>query len=144
MRPFAITFVRRISAAFIEYRLAREQVLDLVKNANGRWSPYFAALSHFEVTIAQLYLALDSVRKLSRQDFFKTGDGSIEESLNLIYNASKHQIALKELPVWFTNDSLCCSDASLAFADIETFMLQLAEVAQALSSREAAAKALAP
>lgn len=35
IRPFAINFIRRISAAFDQYDLAREEVLALVKDGHG-------------------------------------------------------------------------------------------------------------
>lgn len=144
MRPFVINFIRRVYAAFLEYDLARQEVLKLVKNGNGRWSPYFAALTNFEVAVAQLYLALDSVRKHSNHDFFTTGDGSFEENLNLLYNASKHQLAEAELPVWFTNEGLACTQAVLTFAEVEDFMLKMANVVKGLYNREVALKALQP
>ena len=144
MRPFIINFVRRIHAAFLEYDLARQAVLKLVKDGNGRWSPYFTALTHFEVAISQLYIALDSVRKRATHDFFTTGDGSFEERLNLIYNASKHQLAGAELPVWFTDDGLTSSNAKLAFSEVEHFMVKMANTVKGLCNREVALKALHP
>ena len=58
-------------------------MVKLIKDGHGRWSPYFTALTHFEAAVAQLYLALDSVRKLRTHDFFRKGDGSFEESVVL-------------------------------------------------------------
>jgi len=142
LRPFVINFIRRIYAAFLEYDLARQEVLKLLKDSDGRWSPYFAALTHFEVAVSQLYLALDSVRKLRNHNFFTTGDGSLEENLNLIYNASKHELAGTELPVWFTDDGLACSQAKVSFTDVENFMRNMADVVKALCNREIALKAL--
>lgn len=144
MRPFVINFIRRIHAAFLEYDLARQEVLKLIKDGYGRWSPYFAALTHFEVVVSQLYLALDSVRKLSSNDFFTTGDGSFEEKLNLIYNAGKHQIAQTELPTWFTDEGLACARAKVTFAEIEDFMLRMAGVVKGLCNQEIALKAFQP
>ncbi|MFZ2209218.1 MAG: hypothetical protein WAV22_11175 [Porticoccaceae bacterium] len=142
MRPFVINFIRRVHGAFLEYDFARQQVLNLVKDGNGRWSPYFAALTNFEAAVAQLYLALDSIRKHSRHNFFTTGDGSFEECLNLIYNASKHQLAGAELPVWFTNEGLACSNAALTFGEVEDFMLKMAGVVKGLCNRDIALQAL--
>jgi hypothetical protein len=142
MRPFVINFIRRIYAAFFEYDLARQEVFKLLKDGDGRWSPYFAALTHFEVAVSQLYLALDSVRKLRNHDFFTTGDGSFEEKLNLIYNASKHELAATELSVWFTDDGVACSQASVSFIDLENFMRNMADVVKALCNREIALQAL--
>jgi len=142
LRPIAINFIRRVYCAFIQYELARQEVLKLVKDGHGRWSPYFAALNNFEVALAQLYLALDSVRKHSKHEFFAKGDGSFEGCLNQIYNASKHQLADSELPGWFTNDGLACAQATLTFAEIEDWMLKMAEVIQGLCNREIALQAL--
>jgi hypothetical protein len=142
LRPLAINFIRRIHCAFVEYDHARLQVLQLVKDGNGRWSPYFAALNNFEVTVAQLYIALDSIRKHAKHDFFTTGDGSFEERLNLIYNASKHQIAGSELPVWFTNEGVACTKAALTFDEVEDFMLKMAGVVKGMHNREVALEAL--
>jgi hypothetical protein len=142
MRPFAINFIRRINAAFVEYALARQEVLELVKDGHGRWSPYFRALNHFEVAIGQLYLAMDSVHKRANHKFFESGDGSFEENLNLIYNASKHQIAQNDLPVWFSNTGVHTSNSSLAFDEIEDYMLKMAGVVKGLHNRDVALQAL--
>jgi hypothetical protein len=143
MRPFVINFIRRIQAAFLEYGLARQEVFKLIKDGNGRWSPYFAALTHFEVAVSQLYLALDAVRKRSNHNFFRTGDASFEENLNLIYNASKHHLAETQLPVWFSNDGLSCLEAEVTFAEVEDFMLKMAGVVKGLCNREIAVQAIA-
>jgi hypothetical protein len=142
LRPLAINFIRRVHCAFVEYDHARLQVLQLVKDANGRWSPYFAALNHFEVTVAQLYLALDSIRKHAKYDFFTSGDQSFEECLNLIYNASKHDVALSELPVWFSNEGLACSKAAITFGELEGFMLEMAGAVKGMYNRDVALEAL--
>lgn len=143
MRPFAINFIRRIYLAFIEYDLGRKALLSLVKNGNGRWTPYFVALTHFELTISQLYVALDSIRKLSGHNFFKAGDGSFEECLNRIYNAAKHELAGNEVPVWLTNDGMECKDAKLTFEEIEHFMSTMAGVVKGMYNQEIASKAMA-
>lgn len=142
IRPLVINFIRRIHCAFHEYGLARQEVLKLVKDGHGRWSPYFAALNNFEVTVAQLYLALDSIRKHAKRDFFKNGDGSFEERLNRIYNATKHQLAGSELPVWFTNEGIACTQSSLSFSEIEDFMQKMAAVVKGLCNRDIAIQAL--
>jgi hypothetical protein len=94
------------------------------------------------VAVSQLYLALESVRKRSNHNFFTTGGGSFEENLNFIYNASKHELAGTELPVWFTDDGLACSQAKVSFIDIEAFMRNMAGVVKGLCNREIALQAL--
>ena len=142
IRPLVINFIRRIYCAFHQYDLARQEVLKLVKDGYGRWSPYFAALNNFEVTIAQLYLALDSIRKHAKRKFYEKGDGSFEDQLNLIYNASKHQLAGSELPVWFTNEGIACTQSALTFTEIEDFMKKMAGVIKGLCNRDIALQAL--
>jgi hypothetical protein len=88
------------------------------------------------VAVSQLYLALESVRKRSNHNFFTTGGGSFEENLNFIYNASKHELAGTELPVWFTDDGLACSQARVSF------MRNMAGVVKGLCNREIALQAL--
>ncbi len=142
MCPFAINFIRGINAAYVEYGLARQQVLELVKDGHGRWSPYFRALNHFEVAIGQLYMAMDSVHKKANHKFFESGDGSFEENLNLIYNTGKHQIAQGELPVWFSDTGIHSSNGTLLFEEIEDYMLKMAGVVKGLHNREVAIQAL--
>lgn len=146
MRPFVINFIRRVYAAFLEYDLARQEVLKLIKDGSGLWSPYFAALTNFEVTVAQLYLAIDSIRKNSVGcKLFTKGDGSIEQRLNLIYNKGKHQLAEAELPVWFTNEGLASTGgASVTFVEFEDFMQTMADVVKGMCNREIALEALQP
>lgn len=138
MRPFAINFIRRISAAFDQYDLARGEVLALVMDGHGRWSPYFKALSHLEVTIGQLYMAMDSARKMAGRDFFKRGDGSVEDKLNRLYNVSKHQIAADELPMWFSNLGVHSSDSLITYKETEDYMLKMAGIVEGLLYREVA------
>ena len=148
LRPRGINFIRRVHGAFLQYELARQKVLELVKDGNDRWSPYFVALTHFEVAVGQLYVALDSTRNLpsnpggDKHQFFKPDDGSVTERLNLIYNASKHELAGAELPVWFTNEGLACKNAALTFDEFEDFMLTMAGVVRLLCDRDIAIKAL--
>lgn len=142
LRPFAINYIRRVQIAFIEYDLARKEVLILVRDGNGRWSPYFTALTHFEIAVSQLYIAINSVGKKANHKFFTSGDGTFEEQLNIIYNATKHDLALKELPVWFTDDAINCSKATISFSEIEDFMIKLAGVVKGLCNREMALQML--
>jgi hypothetical protein len=142
LRPFAINFIRRVQNAFIQYKLARQEVLKLVKDGNGRWSPYFIALSHLEIAISQLYLAIDSVGKKATHKFFTPGDGTFVEHLNIIYNRSKHELALKELPVWFTNDGIYCSEAKILFSEFEDYMVKMSNVVKGLYSKEFTIEAL--
>jgi hypothetical protein len=90
--------------AFAEYSRAVECLKDLVGGGQGRWSPYFRTLYYFEAAIAQLYLAYDNMREKLGQNEFQSGDGSVLDRLNKVFNASKHDIAATEQPVWLTNE----------------------------------------
>lgn len=137
-RPFVINFVRRVSAAFDAHDTGRRALNDLVKDGYGRWSPYYQALTHFEQTAAQLYMALDSARKRGNYKLFTQGDGSFEENLNKFYNASKHEVAELAAPTWLTNDGLECAGARITFEEIEDFMTKMANVVKGLSNAETA------
>lgn len=138
MRPFVINFIRRIYAAFIEYDLGRQSMLELVKDGHGRWSPYFAALTHFELAVIQLSIALESINKIANHKFYEKGDGSFEECLNKFYNTCKHQPATDEVPTWLTNEGLECANAKLSFEELEEFMVTMAGVVKGLSNAETA------
>lgn len=99
-------------------------------------------MSHLEVTIGQLYVALDSIRKRAGRDIFKSGDGSVEDKLNKLYNASKHKMAANELPMWFSNLGVHSSDTLVTFQEIEGYMLEMASIVKGLLSREVALNAL--
>jgi hypothetical protein len=57
-------FLRRAEAAFVEYDHARGALSEYVEAARRKPSVYFRTLHHFEVTIAMLYQAYNSVRKV--------------------------------------------------------------------------------
>jgi hypothetical protein len=142
MRPYVINFIRRIYTSYIEYDLGRMALLELVKDGHGRWSPYYVALTHFEICISQLYMAMDSIRKISNHNFFKTGDGSFEECLNIIYNKGKHEMAINDVPIWLTNDGVECSSAKLRYDELEDYMTTMAGVVKGLHNHDVAIKAL--
>lgn len=57
--------------------------------------------------------------KTNSSDLIET---MIAERLNIIYNASKHQLIGHELPVWFTNkDIVCDGQVSLNVIEIELY-----------------------
>jgi hypothetical protein len=54
--------------------------------------------------------------------------------LNLLYNASKHQPASGDQPIWITNEGLECSDAKLSFVEIEELLRQCGRIATKLTT----------
>lgn len=140
-KALALQFLRRTETAIAEYSIAREALQDLVTGSRGRWSPYFRALSHFEVAIAQLYQAYDFSRKALGTALFEPADGSALNRLNLLYNASKHQSALGDQPVWITNEGFECGQAKLSFAEIEDLLRQCGRISTKVTTNVPAASA---
>ena len=137
MRPFALQFVRRVEMAIAEYARMRVELLDLL-SGNPRWSPYYRALHHGEMAATMLYQAYDLSRKKLKTQFFESDDGSPLQRLNLIYTASKHQVAEAEDPVWLSNKGMHTAQAKLLFVEFEALTRSLAQVAQRLTSPEGA------
>ena len=117
---------------FSEYFRAREQLQDLI-SGNRRWSPYYRALHHIEIAVALLYQAYDFSHKALNQRFFVTADGSPLQRLNLIYGASKHELAAAEDPVWLSNDGIETAQARLVFSEFEDLARTCARVAERLT-----------
>ena len=134
MRPFGMQFVRRTEMALGEYALARAELQGFVSDSRGHWSPYFRALYHFEAAIAQLYQAHDYSRKLLNTKLFASGDNSPLDRLNKIYDASKHQLAVLDQPVWLTNEGIETAHAKISFFELEELMRSCARIATKLTS----------
>jgi hypothetical protein len=133
-RPFVLRLLTRAQMAFDDYSLARNALLELTKSSQGMWSPYFRAMSRFESVLALVYQTLDSVAKRTQKKLFQSNDGSTEDRLNKLYNASKHTIAQIEYPLWLTNAGIETSGAGLAYQELEELLRSLAAVARRWSS----------
>jgi hypothetical protein len=134
-RQFALQFIRRVEMAFAEYSRSVECLADLVGGGQGRWSPYYRALYYFEAAVAQLYLAYDSTRKKLGQNDFTSGDGSVLDRLNKVYNASKHDLASSEQVTWVTNDGISTSGSSVTFAELEDLLRQDGRIADRITNQ---------
>ena len=82
-----------------DYRIGREEMLACVTAltcSNNMVRAYLRALSHYEASVVNTYLALiahDAVGKLIDPTLprtFNPGDGSPSQRLNALYNALKH------------------------------------------------------
>ncbi|MGB8599070.1 MAG: hypothetical protein WCE88_06205 [Burkholderiales bacterium] len=87
-RPYILQFLRRAEAAFSEYSMARDELLNLLNSNSANWSPYFRALYHFEIVVSQLYQIYDIGRKRHSMKFFKSGDGSFLDRLKKLMKAN--------------------------------------------------------
>lgn len=133
IRPFALQFIRRVEMVLSEYSSAREEVRDLI-SGNPRWSPYYRALHHVEAAIALLYQAYEFSHKALKQRLFEPNDGSPLQRLNLIYGASKHQLANAEDPLWLSNDGIETAVARLDFSEFEDLARTCARIAEKLTT----------
>ena len=84
--------------------------------------------------MGQLYQAYDSSRKALDKTLFEGKDGSPLSRLNLIYNASKHQLAGTDQPTWITNDGIESSNAKLSFLEMEELLCWCGRIATTLTS----------
>lgn len=143
VRAYKMNFFRRADGAISSYRAARIHLTEYVR---PKWetavSQYFRALLNLEICVSQLYQGLDLIATASNKKVFDRSDGSKEERLNKIYNASKHmneRIEKGEMPeeatsaVWITNSGLECKDAALSFGELEDLLAWAREGAQGLS-----------
>jgi hypothetical protein len=85
---------------------------------------------------------MDSVGKKETHKFFTTGDGTFLEQLNIIYNKSKNELALNEIPIWFTNGGIYCSEAKILFFEFEDYMVKISNVVKGLYNKEFTIEAL--
>jgi hypothetical protein len=132
LRPFTIQFLRRFSMAIAEHERMRVELVGLV-TGDPQWSAYYRALHHAEQCCALTYQAYDYIRKLTTTRMFQSGDKSILDRLNLLYNSAKHSLALQRDPIWLTNDGLECDQGSLSFQDLETLIRDFGAVAEQLA-----------
>jgi hypothetical protein len=147
-REYAFTFIRRTTAAFEEYGLARDTTLHFVERRSVGEQPvntYRSALHHWEQCVALAWQAIDAWRKLTNLDAFKAGDDSVEERLNLTYNRSKHTdkaIAAAQMPpvgplaMWLANDGLRTTESLLSWAELHDVLNELGKTADLLQDPE--------
>lgn len=136
-KPLLFTIIRRAQHALREYELAREQ-LDRFCIGTRSVSTYFLAMSYLETALSCSYQSFDFARKATATELFKKRDGSIFERLNRIYSVIKHLETSSLQPgqlhlLWFTNDGLSTSVASLTFKEIMEIIDDTCQLAQKLS-----------
>lgn len=112
---FAFNFLRRSEGACREYKAARCETAKFINGSRQSISQYCRAIQHWEYFLSHSwhsFLLLSSFVSHPRSKIFKRGDGSVDERLNGLYNASKHaesQIDCGQLPItysmpiWLTN-----------------------------------------
>ncbi|RZN35697.1 hypothetical protein [Bradyrhizobium sp. Leo121] len=154
VRSPIIVFLRRLANAVRDYRAGRERMLECVaalRHSNAMVQGYLAALSHFESTIVNTYLALmshEAIGRLMDPHFpkpFQSGDGSPPQRLNAAYNALKHFNGNIErgiipdgtTPVWLLDDGIesvgSQGQAKLRFEELVELLRDLERDARYLS-----------
>lgn len=144
-RAFAFNFIRRAEAASGTYRAARTSLIEYLATPPTVISPYFSALSLFEVCVAQCYQGYELIARALGEPVFTRGVGSrlfttggALECLHDVYVDSKHMdcmISGEKLPdgattgVWITNEGLDSARNSLSFADLHQVLTDMHGVA---------------
>jgi hypothetical protein len=140
-------YLRRSEAAFAEHARAREATLSFLEAGGQSPTLYSEALLHWEFFLGQswhAYVLLRQMLRLLSEDpspnIFERNDGSVEQRLNLLYNAMKHvesRIDAGQLPenatspVWLSNRGLECTDGHLTYhetAEVLRFVAKWAGV----------------
>ena len=133
-RAYLFSFLRRTEGATTAYQLARTALTEYIGTRRNVISPYFTALTQFEICISQIYQGYDLMATATGQRLYKQGDGSALEKLNLVYNASKHmdrKISSDKLPpnattgVWITNLGLESSCGDISFSELHELLINM-------------------
>ncbi len=144
-RAFLFNFLRRAEGASAAYRDARRFLIEHLATPSNTITPYFRALTQFEICISQCYQGYELLSRASGQDLYKPGDGSAEEKLQVAYVDSKHMdrmIAGDKLPppatsgVWITNTGLESSRGHLPFHELHDLLAGMHALAEKLCTMQ--------
>jgi len=145
-RAYLFNFLRRTESATTAYQLARTALTEYIGTPRNVISPYFTALTQFEICISQIYQGYKLLATANGQRFVYTkerGSVSVYEKLNVVYNASKHmdeRISSDKLPpnattgVWITNLGLESSCGDISFLELHELLINMHSDADLLSS----------
>jgi len=141
-RAYLFNFLRRTESATTAYQLARTALTEYIGTPRNVISPYFTALTQFEICISQIYQGYTFLAPTEKR-WYEPGDGSVREKLNAVYNASKHmdeRISSDKLPpnattgVWITNLGLESSCGDISFLELHELLINMHSDADLLSS----------
>jgi hypothetical protein len=142
-RAYLFSFLRRTEGATTAYQLARTALTEYIRTPSNVISPYFTALTQFEICISQIYQGCLLLAEATGQRLYEKGDGSVHEKLNAIYIGSKHmdkKIPSDEFPddattgVWITNLGLESSCGDISFLELHELLITMHSHADLLSS----------
>lgn len=144
-RAYLFNFLRRAEGASTAYREGRRQLLEHLASPRNVVSPYFRALTQFEICIAQCYQGYELLARASGQKLYEPGDGTPEEKLQIAYVDSKHMDQMihgKKLPptatsgVWITDDGIESSRGLLPFQELHALLQGMHGLAEKLCTSE--------
>jgi hypothetical protein len=134
-------YLRRVTAALGEWRLARDATLSYVETPGQHPMRYVQAIGHWEAVLTYTWQACRLVNR-DKGGWYTKGDGSVAEGVNELYNLVKHiddRIAdrrtmpvLGPLGVWLTNDGLRSTQHFVPFAEFGELLAHLAKLANEL------------
>ncbi len=131
----AFAVIRRAEAAIDEWELACEVATQGIRKPSN----YFKALRHTESCVSALWQGLEFGRKALGAKLFDSGDGSVFERLNQLYNKGRH-FKPSELPkddlhaLWLTNDGLRSRDHTVTFEEMRDTLRVLCSTAQKIAA----------
>lgn len=146
IRAYLFNFLRRSEAASTAYREARHHLLEHLATPRNVISPYFRALTQFEVCIAQCYQGYELLGSALGQKLYEPGSGTSEEKLQVVYVDSKHMDRMidgDKLPdtatsgIWITNDGLESSRGAITFAELRELLQSMHALAEKLCTAHA-------
>jgi hypothetical protein len=131
--------VRRVEGAYTTYNLARTALIEYISTPQNTISPYFRALFHFEVCVAQTYQGAEFLSKANKTKVFKKGDGSLLERIHKIYVDSTHMDEMIDggktpnkatVAIWLTNECIESARASITYDELASTLRNLNNVAK--------------
>lgn len=140
-RAYLFNFLRRAEAASTAYRDGRRLLLEHLASPRNVVSPYFRALTQFEVCIAQCYQGYELLARASGQKLYEPGDGTSEEKLQIAYVDSKHMDQMihgNKVPavatsgVWITNAGIESSRGVISFQELHDLLDTMHSLAEKL------------
>lgn len=138
---YMYNYMRRAEAAFLEHDHARSETLSFIESGMQSPRKYTAALFHWESFLGQSWHAYKTLQTCFSIELYQSGDDSVEERLNKLYNQMKHvesrienaqMPASATVPVWLTNEGLVSIDAALTFAETGEVLADVAKWANIL------------
>ena len=138
-KALLFNLVRRVEGAYTTYNLARTALVEYISSPQNTISPYFRALLHYEVCIAQTYQGAELLSKVNETNVFEKGDGSLLERIHKIYVDSKHMDEMIDggktpnkatAAIWLTNEGIESARSAITYEELASTLSNLNNVAK--------------